>query len=242
MFENDNNSIKKAQEGDKFELERLIRDNSGLIWSIVKRFTGRGFELEDLYQIGCLGFIKAIKRFETSFDVKLSTYTVPYILGEIKRHIRDDGTIKISRSIKELQVKIKMIEKEYQNKYKKDITIEELSKKLKISKEDIAIAKEASKPVESIDGIVESQKGEKGISMIEKISTGVDEEDIITNKIMITNLLKDLNEEDRKIILLRYFKEKTQTEVANILGISQVQVSRIERKILNKMKVKLGVI
>ena len=242
MFENDNNSIKKAQEGDKFELERLIRDNSGLIWSIVKRFTGRGFELEDLYQIGCLGFIKAIKRFETSFDVKLSTYTVPYILGEIKRHIRDDGTIKISRSIKELQVKIKMIEKEYQNKYKKDITIEELSKKLKISKEDIAIAKEASKPVESIDGIVESQKGEKGISMIEKISTGVNEEDIITNKIMITNLLKDLNEEDRKIILLRYFKEKTQTEVANILGISQVQVSRIERKILNKMKVKLGVI
>ena len=143
MFENNNESIKKAQEGDKFELERLIRDNSGLIWSIVKRFSGRGFELEDLYQIGCVGFIKSIKRFDTSFEVKLSTYTVPYILGEIKRHIRDDGTIKISRSIKELQVKIKMIEKEYQDKYKKEITIEEISKKLKVSKEDIAIAMEA---------------------------------------------------------------------------------------------------
>ena len=242
MFENNNESIKKAQEGDKFELERLIRDNSGLIWSIVKRFSGRGFELEDLYQIGCVGFIKSIKRFDTSFEVKLSTYTVPYILGEIKRHIRDDGTIKISRSIKELQVKIKMIEKEYQDKYKKEITIEEISKKLKVSKEDIAIAMEANKPVESIDGIYESQKGEKGITMLDKIADKVNEEEMITNKITIQKLIEELESFDRKIILLRYYKEKTQTEVAKILGISQVQVSRTERKILNKMKVKLGVI
>ncbi len=242
MFENDNNSIKKAQNGDKFELERLIRDNSGLIWSIVKRFSGRGFELEDLYQIGCVGFIKSIKRFDTSFDVKLSTYTVPYILGEIKRYIRDDGTIKISRSIKELQVKIKMMQKEYQDKYKKEITIEELSKELKISKEDIAIALEANKPIESIDGIYQSEKGEKGISLIEKVSINENEEEKITTKIAIRELINELPIKDKQIILLRYYKEKTQTEVAKILGISQVQVSRTERKILDKMKLKLGVV
>lgn len=236
MFENDNNSIKKAQEGDKFEMERLIRQNSGLIWSIVKRFSGRGFELEDLYQIGCVGFIKSIKRFDTSFDVKLSTYTVPYVLGEIKRHIRDNGAIKVSRSIKELQVKIKQLQEEYKNKNEEDITIEELSKKLKISKEDIAIALEASRPVESIDNTYKSEKGEKSISLIEKISTEDNYEDIITNKIALKDAISKLEPKDRKIIMLRFFKEKTQSEVAKILGVSQVQVSRAEKKILQKMK------
>ncbi len=236
MFENDNNSIKKAQEGDKFEMERLIRQNSGLIWSIVKRFSGRGFELEDLYQIGCVGFIKSIKRFDTSFDVKLSTYTVPYVLGEIKRHIRDNGAIKVSRSIKELQVRIKQLQEEYKNKNEEDITIEELSKKLKISKEDIAIALEASRPVESIDNTYKSEKGEKSISLIEKISTEDNYEDIITNKIALKDAISKLEPKDRKIIMLRFFKEKTQSEVAKILGVSQVQVSRAEKKILQKMK------
>ena len=236
MFENDNNSIKKAQEGDKFEMERLIRQNSGLIWSIVKRFSGRGFELEDLYQIGCVGFIKSIKRFDTSFDVKLSTYTVPYVLGEIKRHIRDNGAIKVSRSIKELQVKIKQLQEEYKNKNEEDITIEELSKKLKISKEDIAIALEARKQVKSIDNTSKSEKGEKSISLIEKISTEDNYEDIITNKIALKDAISKLEPKDRKIIMLRFFKEKTQSEVAKILGVSQVQVSRAEKKILQKMK------
>ena len=236
MFENDNNSIKKAQEGDKFEMERLIRQNSGLIWSIVKRFSGRGFELEDLYQIGCVGFIKSIKRFDTSFDVKLSTYTVPYVLGEIKRHIRDNGAIKVSRSIKELQVRIKQLQEEYKNKNEEDITIEELSKKLKISKEDIAIALEASRPVESIDNTYKSEKGEKSISLIEKISTEDNYEDIITNKIALKDAISKLEPKDRKIIMLRFFKEKTQSQVAKILGVSQVQVSRAEKKILQKMK------
>lgn len=236
MFENDNNSIKKAQEGDKFEMERLIRQNSGLIWSIVKRFSGRGFELEDLYQIGCVGLIKSIKRFDTSFDVKLSTYTVPYVLGEIKRHIRDNGAIKVSRSIKELQVKIKQLQEEYKNKNEEDITIEELSKKLKISKEDIAIALEASRPVESIDNTYKSEKEEKSISLIEKISTEDNYEDIITNKIALKDAISKLEPKDRKIIMLRFFKEKTQSEVAKILGVSQVQVSRAEKKILQKMK------
>lgn len=239
MFENDNNSIKRAQEGDKFELERLIRQNSGLIWSIVKRFSGRGFELEDLYQVGCVGFIKSIKRFDTSFEVKLSTYTVPYILGEIKRHIRDDGTIKVSRSIKELQVKIRQIQDEYQNTYKQEISLEEIAKKLKISKEDVAIALEANNPIESIDGTYVSEKGDKSISLIEKIPARENEEEKITNIIALKEAINKLPSQDRQIIMLRFYKEKTQAEVAKILGVSQVQVSRTERRILDKMKTAL---
>ncbi len=240
MFENDKESIQKAQQGDKTVLEKLVKENSGLIWSIVKRFNGRGFELEDLYQIGCLGFIKSIKRFDTTFDVKLSTYTVPYILGEIKRYIRDDGAIKVSRSIKELQAKIRQIQVEFRNANKEEISVEEIAKKLKISKEDVAVALEATKPVESIDGIYQSTKGENGISLIERISTGQNEEEMITTKIALKEAINGLSAKDKQIILLRFYKEKTQTEVAKILGVSQVQVSRTERKILDKMRILLS--
>ena len=240
MFENDNNSIKRAQEGDKFELDRLIRQNNGLIWSIVKRFTNRGYELEDLYQIGCIGFIKSIKRFDTSFDVKLSTYTVPYILGEIKKHIRDDGPVKVSRSIKELYIKIRELQKEYLIKKGKEITIEEMAKILKISKEDINIAIESARPVESLENQVFENKGEKSISLADKISTQKDEQELITNKIVVKDLIKELEDKDKEVILLRYYKEKTQSQIAKILGISQVQVSRIEKKVLEKMKNKLA--
>ena len=132
MFENSIEAIKKAQSGDKYEMERMIRDNNGLIWSIVKRFQGRGYDLEDLYQIGCMGFIKSIKRFDTNYDVKLSTYAVPYMIGEIKRYIRDDGPVKVSRSIKELSMKIRELQKEHINKRGRELTIEELEKELKI--------------------------------------------------------------------------------------------------------------
>ena len=239
MFENDNNSIKRAQDGDRFELDRLIRQNNGLIWSIVKRFANRGYELEDLYQIGCVGFIKSIKRFDTSFDVKLSTYTVPYILGEIKRHIRDDGPIKVSRSIKELNVKIRELQKEYLIKKGKEITIEEMSKILKVSKEDITIAIESAKPIESIESKVFDDKGNKTVTLADKISTQKDEQELITNKIVIKDLIKDLEDKDKEVILLRFYKEKTQTQIAKILGISQVQVSRIEKKVLEKMRKEL---
>ena len=240
MFENDKETIKKAQQGDKLLLEKLIKENSGLIWSIVKRFSGRGFELEDLYQIGCVGFIKSIKRFDTNFDVKLSTYTVPYILGEIKRFIRDDGAIKVSRSIKELQAKIRQLQVEYRNKNKEEISIEELAKKLKIEKEDVAVALEATRPIESIDGIVQRNNGDNGIGLIEKISTGENVEENIINKIALNQALAELSSKDKQIIMLRFYKEKTQSEVAKILGVSQVQVSRTERKILGKMKLLLS--
>ena len=221
-------------------MDRLIRDNNGLIWSIVKRFMNRGYEVEDLYQIGCIGFIKSIKRFDTNFEVKLSTYSVPYILGEIKRFIRDDGPIKVSRSIKELNVKINELKKYYLIKNGKEITIEEICKELKIEKEDAIIAIESTNTIESIEGAASSEnKDGKQITIFDKISTGKNEEEMITNKMVVNQLINELEDRDKEIILLRFFKEKTQTEVAKILGISQVQVSRIERKILNNMKIKL---
>lgn len=240
MYENDAKTIKKAQEGDKFELERLIRQNNGLIWSIVKRFYGRGYDAEDLYQIGCMGFIKSIKRFDTTFEVKLSTYCVPYILGEIKRFIRDDGPIKISRSIKDLAIKIKELQKEYSKKGK-DISIEQIAKELKLSKEDIIFAMESSNTVESFEANImkDSSSDDKKISLIDRIATDKNEEEVITNKLVLQDIIEKLENKEKEVILLRFFKEKTQTEVAKILGITQVQVSRIERKTLARMKQKL---
>ena len=200
----------------------------------------RGYEVEDLYQIGCIGFIKSIKRFDTNFEVKLSTYSVPYILGEIKRFIRDDGPIKVSRSIKELNVKIQELKKYYLITKGKEISIEEIAKELKVDKDDIIIAIESNNSIESIEGAASSEdKDGKKLSILDKISTGKNEEELITNRLVVKQLIKELDEREREIILLRFFKEKTQTEVANILGISQVQVSRIERKVLDKMKTKL---
>lgn len=221
-------------------MDRLIRDNNGLIWSIVKRFMNRGYEVEDLYQIGCMGFIKSIKRFDTNFEVKLSTYSVPYILGEIKRFIRDDGPIKVSRSIKELNVKINELKKHELLKTGKELTIEEICKELKVQKDDVIIAMESANTIESIDGsVVSENKDGKQLTIFEKISTGKNEEEIITNKMVVNQLISELEDREKEIILLRFYKEKTQTEVAKILGISQVQVSRIERRILSSMKVKL---
>ena len=239
MYENNINSIKRAQEGDKFEMDRLIRENNGLIWSIVKRFMNRGYEVEDLYQIGCIGFIKSIKRFDTNFEVKLSTYSVPYILGEIKRFIRDDGPIKVSRSIKELNTKINELKRHYLLNGK-EITLEQICKELKIQKEDAIIAMESTNAVESMDAAANAEnKDGKQMTVFDKISTGKNEEEIITNRMVVNQLINELQDRDKEIILLRFFKEKTQTEVAKILGISQVQVSRIERKVLNEMKSKL---
>ncbi len=221
-------------------MDRLIRDNNGLIWSIVKRFMNRGYEVEDLYQIGCMGFIKSIKRFDTNFEVKLSTYSVPYILGEIKRFIRDDGPIKVSRSIKELNVKINELKKHELLKTGKELTIEEICKELKVQKEDVIIAMESANTIESIDGsVVSENKDGKQLTIFERISTGKNEEEIITNRMVVNQLISELENREKEIILLRFYKEKTQTEVAKILGISQVQVSRIERKILSSMKMKL---
>lgn len=211
----------------------------GLIWSIVKRFSGRGYELDDLYQIGCIGFIKSIQRFDTSFEVKLSTYSVPYMIGEIKRFIRDDGAIKVSRSLKELNTKIRETQKHFLMKIGRELTIDELVKELKVTKEDIALALEATNPVESIERKVYNSKEDKEIGLVERLSTNKDEAEILTNKLVVRDLINELQVRDKKVIMLRFFKEKTQSEVAKILGINQVQVSRIERRVLTSMKIKL---
>ena len=240
MYDNDMKNIELAQTGNKESMTQLVENNSRLIWSIVRRFSGRGYDVEDLYQIGCIGLIKAIQRFDTSFEVKLSTYAVPYILGEIKRFIRDDGPIKVSRSIKELNIKILELQKEYFNKYGRDIKLEEISKELKVSKEEITMALDSAKPVDSIENAkYTDSKTDKTISILEQISTGKDEQTEIANRITIKNLICELNDKEKEIILLRYYKQKTQMQVSKILGITQVQVSRIERKVLEKMKKKL---
>lgn len=242
MYENDMKIIERAQNGSKEDMTKLIEDNSRLVWSIVRRFNGRGYGIEDLYQIGSIGLIKAIQRFDTSFEVRLSTYAVPYILGEIKRFIRDDGPIKISRSIKELNIKIIELQKEYLNKYGKEITLEQLAKELKTSKEDIAMALDSARPVNSIeDSQYRDNKTDKTISLIDQLSSGKDEENEITNRITIKKLISELKDNEKEVILLRYYKGKTQMQVAKILGITQVQVSRIERKVLDNMKRKLTV-
>lgn len=238
MYENNIKNIGDAQNGDKQALEDLINDNSGLIYSIVKRFKDRGYELEDLYQIAVIGFIKSIKRFDTSFDVKLSTYAVPYILGEIKRFIRDDGLVKVSRSMKELGIRIKEVQKQELQKTGRDLRVEEIAKKLGVSAEEVAAAMDAFLPIESI--YQSSYTNEEGaINIIDTLSTQVDESNTITNRLSIRALIDELEEKEKELIVLRYYQGKTQMQVAEILGITQVQVSRIEKRILSSMRMKL---
>ena len=237
-YENNIKDIIEAKNGNQEIMAKLIEENNGLIWSIVKRFKERGYDLEDLYQIGSIGFIKSIKRFDESFDVKLSTYAVPYILGEIKRFIRDDGSVKVSRSIKELSVKIRDIQNKCLKEEGREATLQEISKELKVNKEEITLALDSLMPTVSIYENTYNDDGD-GISFIDTLSTNVDEQEQLVNKLTIKNILEQLNEREKQIILLRYFKNRTQTEVAKILGISQVQVSRIEKKTLKQIKVKL---
>ena len=232
MYETTIEEILEAKSGNKEILNEVIEKNSKLVWSIVKRFKNRGHELEDLYQIGCIGFIKAIQRFDESYNVKISTFAVPYILGEIKRFIRDDGAIKVSRSLKELLTKIHLLKKEYEKRGKK-LEIKDIELELKESREDIILALETENPIESIQ---EAVFEEGGMEKQEVLVTDKNEEEETINKIMIKDELKRLNEKERNIIVMRYFKEKTQSEVARIYGISQVQVSRIEKKILSQMR------
>ena len=239
VYDNKIQDIIEAQKGNQDMMTKLIEENNGLIWSIVKRFKDRGYELEDLYQIGTIGFIKSIKRFDTEFEVKLSTYAVPYILGEIKRFIRDDGSVKISRSIKELSMKIREIQNRNLREKNEDISINEIAKELKISKEEVAIAIESMNPIVSIYDDSYSND-ESGISFADTLSTKVDEAEQVVNKISLNSVIDNLEKREKEIIMLRYYKNRTQMEVSKILGISQVQVSRIEKKILMMMKEKLA--
>lgn len=238
MYEVETEEIIKAQNKSEEALTNLVEKNSGLVWSIVKRFSGRGHSTEDLYQIGCIGLIKAIQRFDANYNAKLSTYAVTYIIGEIKRFIRDDGPIKVSRSIKELAMKIIEIQRENLNKTGKKLQINELAKRLGIEKENIVVAMDAIRRPESIDEEIYDEVG--GETKASRISTNKDETEKTINKICVQELIEELNEDEKQIILLRYYKGKTQSEVAQRLKISQVQVSRIEKKTLLKMRSKIA--
>lgn len=235
MNERNKALITLAQQGDKDKLAQLIEENKGLIWSIVKRFLGRGYEAEDLYQIACIGFIEAIQRFDFNYEVQLSTYSVQYMIGEIKKFLRDDGLIRISRSVKELGIKIKELERIYMLKTGESICVTKLSEILELPEENIYMAMEAQKTVESIN----AKLGDDDREIVELLMDENDESNKIVDKITIVEMIKKLSSRDREIINLRYFKDKTQSQVAKILGISQVHVSRIEKKILNDFKKKL---
>lgn len=234
--------IEAAHQGDKEARDRLVMENMGLIWSIVRRFSGRGYELEDLFQIGSIGLLKAIDKFDTNYAVKFSTYAVPMIQGEIKRFLRDDGMVKVSRTLKENGWKIKKAAEQLAFQLGRDATLEEIAATTELSVEDIIMAMEANEEVESIYRTVYQGDGNE-IYLLDKIEaredSSVGQTENLLNHMMLEQLLEELSVEEKKLIILRYYKEKTQTEVAKELGISQVQVSRLEKKILLRMRGKM---
>lgn len=234
--------IEMAQNGDKEARDKLVQENVGLVWSIVKRFGGRGYDLEDLFQIGCIGLIKAVDKFDNTYEVQFSTYAVPLIMGEIKRFMRDDGPVKISRTIKENNWKVKRSVQKLVQKLGRDPTIEEISKDTLISTEDIIQAMELVTEVESIYKSVYQNDGSE-IYLIDKISSyGISDnsDEKIINNMVLEQVINELDDLERNIIVMRYFQDKTQTEIAKKLGISQVQVSRMEKKILAALKNKIN--
>ena len=224
--------IRRAQEGDKQAKEQLIRENNGLIWSIVKRFSGRA-EQEDLYQIGAIGLLKCIEKFDFTYEVKFSTYAMPMIIGEIKRFLRDDGTIKVSRNLKELSFRIRQMQEESIKKNNKELTISELAEKLETDIEEIILAIESTREVESLFKTIGEQNGQT--FLIDQLKTS-SENDILLENISLKEALNYLNGKERQVIIMRYYQDRTQTDIAKQLGISQVQVSRIEKRVLQNMK------
>ncbi len=231
-------TIKRAQQGDMEAKGKLINDNSGLIWSIVRKFAGRGVEMEDLFQIGAMGLIKCINKFDSSFNVKFSTYAVPMIMGEIKRFLRDDGMIKVSRQLKEIAVKARYMEQSLYIKNGAYPTVNELSEELQVDTETLLSALEATKEVDSIYSTVFQKDGSETY-LLDRIVSDDDSNFFSEDRITLRNVIDGLSARDKQIIALRYFDGKTQTEISKALGISQVQVSRLEKKILNDIKEKL---
>ena len=226
--------IRQAKLGSHDSKQILISENVLLVKSIVYRFKNKGVDFDDLYQLGCMGLLKAVYNFDESYDVRFSTYAVPMIIGEIKRFLRDDGEIKVSRIIKYNAQKIAKFSEEYQLKFGKEPSIEEISKGIDVPKEDVILALDSNKMTISLyDSVDDGQ--DKTQSLIEKIPSPETEEDRV-EKLYIKQLLSKLQEREKKLIILRYFRDKTQGEVASILGVSQVQISRLENKILKKLK------
>lgn len=231
--------IKRSRDGDKEARDRVVTENVGLVWSIVRRFANRGHEMEDLFQIGSIGLIKAIDKFDSSYEVKFSTYAVPMITGEIKRFLRDDGMIKVSRSLKETATRIRIVREKFSNTHGREPTIEEIGEELNIDKEEIVMALETGAEVESLYKTIYQGDGSP-IYLIDKVAETKDESDNLIDKLALKEVIASLDEKEQEIIRLRYFKDRTQTDIAKELGISQVQVSRMEKRILKIMRERLG--
>ncbi len=227
--------IRKSHDGDEEARAQLVEENVGLIWCVVRRFLGRGVESEDLFQIGCIGLLKAIDKFDFAFDVKFSTYAVPMISGEIQRFLRDDGIIKVSRSLKEMAYKAFLAREKLQERLNREPTLEELANDMGVEKEELTMAMEASSEVESLYKPVYQKDGNE-VPLLEKLEERECQEERVLNRMLLSQLLDELGKEERQLIYLRYFSNKTQTEIGQELGISQVQVSRMEKKILKRMR------
>lgn len=233
--------ILRAKAGDKQAQAALVENNVGLVWSIVRRFQNRGHEIDDLFQIGCIGLIKSINKFDSSFDVRFSTYAVPMIIGEIKRFLRDDGIIKVSRSLKETSNKARITREVMSKELGREPTINEMSQRLNISTEELVMAVEAGYSPESLFNTVGDSDSSQ-LLLIDRINDECnDNETDIIDKIALRQVLDTLKPREKQIIVLRYFKEKTQVQIARQLGISQVQVSRIEKKILEEIKNRINI-
>ncbi|WP_413380302.1 RNA polymerase sporulation sigma factor SigF [Alkalihalobacillus sp. 1P02AB] len=225
--------IEKSQAGDQEARDLIVNRNTRLVWSVVQRFMNRGYDPDDLFQIGCIGLIKSVDKFDLSYDVKFSTYAVPMIIGEIQRFLRDDGTVKVSRSIKELGNKIRKVKDELTKSLGRVPTVNEIAEHLEIPPEEVVFAGEASKSLSSIHETVYENDGDP-ITLLDQIAD--QSETRWFDKIALKEAIRDLEERERLIVYLRYYKDQTQSEVAERLGISQVQVSRLEKKILEQMK------
>lgn len=230
--------LRKAKAGDLGAKETLLGNNVLLIKSIVKRFTNKGVEYDDLYQLGCVGFLKAIKNFDEKFGVVFSTYAVPMIIGEIKRFLRDDGSIKVSRIIKSQARNINRFVEEKCTDGGEPPTLDEICAALNMEREDVVLALDSSKMPLSLSETVDDGSGDKSIELIDKIPSSEKEDDMI-DKILLKSMIERLPERERKVIIMRYYRDNTQSEIAEALGVSQVQISRIENKIIKQFKSQL---
>ena len=227
--------IEKSHNGDKEAREQLVEENIGLIWCVVKRFYGRGIEAEDLFQIGSIGLIKAIDKFDLSYDVKFSTYAVPMIIGEIKRYLRDDGILKVSRSLKENHYRIYQVREALTRRLEREPTTGEMAAEMGISIEELVMTMESGAEVESLHKTIYQGEGTE-ISLMDKLPEKENLQKKALNRIFLEEMLGSLEAKERKLIYMRYFQDMTQTEIAHELGVSQVQVSRMEKRILRSLQ------
>ena len=230
--------IGQAHQGDKAARDTLFEENIGLIWSVVKRFRNRGVDMDDLFQIGSIGLLKAVDHFNLDFEVRFSTYAVPMIAGEIKRYLRDDGMIRVSRSLKEVSYKAYAVRERLEKELRREPTVEEIAAAAGVSAEELVMATEAAAEVGSLQQVIYQGDG-MDISLQDKLTEKENAQERVLDRLLLEEILQYLEPEERRLIYMRYFQDMTQSQIAKKLGVSQVQVSRMEKKILKIMRGKI---